>query len=133
MNLRQLSAAIVFVGFATTLSGQVGSTQASTFIGTWVFTMTEPEEMKGATHTVRIRDQNGTLAASFQVGKFPANDFTGILKDGNLLVLTTTVRENGVPIWAVVALTPEGDSMKMSLTLEPSRTIKRGTGRKRTD
>jgi hypothetical protein len=62
---------------------------------------------------------------------------TGIVKDGNMLVLTISrdgpqpVLENGVPIWAVYALTLDGDTMKVALMLEPSQTIKRGLGKKR--
>jgi hypothetical protein len=61
---------------------------------------------------------------------------TGILKDGDMLVLTINrdapwaMRENGVSIWSVMSLTLDGDSMKVALTLEPSRTIKRGTAKK---
>jgi len=64
--------------------------------------MTNPQ---GSEQTVRIWDKNGSVGASLQVGKFPPNDVTGIVKDGGVLVLTTTVRENGAPIWAVAALT----------------------------
>ena len=39
------------------------------------------------------------------------------------------VLKNGVPIWAVYVLTLDGDTMKVALTLEQSRTIKRGTGK----
>ena len=53
-------------------------------------------------------DNYGVIAASLQIGKFPPNQITGIVKDGDVLVLTTTVRENGKPIWAVIALTLEG-------------------------
>jgi len=50
------------------------------------------------------------------------------VKDGDLLVLTTTVRENGVPIYSVVALKHDGDGMNMTQMLQNSQTIKRGTG-----
>jgi hypothetical protein len=59
-------------------------------MGTWAFTMTEPEEFKGTHQTVRIWNQNGQLAASFQVGKFPAINVTGIYRDDNMLILTVT-------------------------------------------
>jgi hypothetical protein len=127
----------------TVLSGDVRaqgpaprSSDAAAFIGTWVLTMTEPEELKGSQQTVKIWDRDGVLAASLQVGKFLANDATGILKDGDILVLTIShdaprpMRENGVPIWAVIALTLDGDMMWMAQTLERSRTIKRGGGKK---
>lgn len=55
------------------------------------------------------------------------------MKDGGVLVLTTTVRENGAPIWAVVALTLDGQTLNMAQMLEMSQTIKRGTGHKRPD
>jgi hypothetical protein len=97
------------------------------FVGTWVFAMTNPQ---GSEQTIRIWDKNGVVGASLQVGKFPLNDITGMLKDGDVLVLTTMLRENGVPIWAVIALTLDGQTMNMAQMLQRSLTIKRGTGRK---
>jgi len=38
--------------------------------------------------------------------------------------------ENGAPIWAVISLTRDGDTMLMAQMLERSQTIKRGTGKK---
>src|SRR5256885_3188468 len=81
------------------------------FLGTWVFTMTNPQ---GAEQTVRIGDKDGSIRASLQVGKFPPNGITGILKDGDVLVLTTMLRENGAPIWAVIALTLDGQTMNLA-------------------
>jgi hypothetical protein len=46
---------------------------------------------------------------------------------------TGPVRENGAPIWAVYTLTLDGETMKVALTLEPSQTIKRGTGKRQTN
>jgi hypothetical protein len=100
------------------------------FMGTWEFAMTNPQ---GSEQTVRIWDKNGSVGASLQIGKFPPNDITGILKDGDVLVLTTTLRENGAPIWAVIALTLDGQTMNMAQMLQRSQTIKRGTGQKRAD
>jgi hypothetical protein len=49
--------------------------------------MTNPPNSE---QTARIAEKNGVLTASLQVGKFPPNEVTGILKDGDLRVLTTT-------------------------------------------
>jgi hypothetical protein len=126
----------------TSLSGQGSSltnAQAATFMGTWVFTMTEPEAFKGTQQTVRISEKEGVVQASVQVGKFPAINATGIFKDGNMLVLTISheaqpgMRENGEPIWAVISLIRDGDTMKTAQMLERSQTIKRGTGKKEPD
>jgi hypothetical protein len=112
---------------------RVKTDQASAFIGTWVFKMTNPA---GSQQTVRIWDREGTLAASVQVGRFPASDVTGLAKDGGMLVLSVShearpgLRENGQPIWAVIALTLDGDTMQIAQMLEQSETIKRGTGSK---
>jgi hypothetical protein len=46
---------------------------------------------------------------------------------------TTTLRENGVPIWAIIALTLDGQTMNMAQMLQMSQTIKRGTGHKQSD
>ena len=108
-------------------------------MGTWVFTMTEPEAFKGTQQTVRIWEKEGVVQASVQVGKFPAINASGILKDGNMLVLTISheaqpgMRENGEPIWAVISLIRDGDAMKTAQMLERSQTIKRGTGKKQPD
>lgn len=107
----------------------------SAFVGTWVIDFTEPPAFKG-TQTLRIWDVNGAIDASIQSVTLRPMPVTGILKDGDMLVLTINrnapwaMRENGVPIWSVMSLTLDGDSMKVALTLEPSRTIKRGTGKK---
>jgi hypothetical protein len=108
-------------------SSTIPSSQATPFMGTWTFAMTNPPNSE---QTVRIVDKQGVVAATLQVSKFPPNDVTGVLKDGDVLVLTTTLRENGVPIWAVIALKLDGDTMTMSQMLERSQTIKRGTAKK---
>lgn len=110
---------------AAAQSVAIKSSEADRFMGTWVFTMTNPE---GSEQTVRIWEKNGVVSASLQIGKFPPNDITGILKDGDVLVLTTTLRENGAPIWAVIALTLDGQTMNMAQMLQRSQTIKRGAG-----
>jgi len=113
-----------------TAAGQrskLDSSQGSAFMGTWVFTMTNPQ---GSEQTVRIWDKNGVLAASLQIEKFPPNDITGTLKDGDVLVLTTTLRENGAPIRAVIELTLDGENMKMAQMLQNSQTIKRGSAKR---
>lgn len=137
---QQLPIAALLLGFAvSTASGQVVTVtrqQATAFMGTWVFTMTEPEHFKGSEQTVRIWNQNGRVAASVQTGKFPANNVTGIHRDGDMLVLTIShaaqppMMENGVPLLAVILLTLDGDGMEMAQMLEHSETIKRGSGKK---
>ena len=102
--------------------------QAAPFIGTWVFDMTNLGQ--GAQQTVRVWDNGGTVAASLKTGPMPPQDATGVFKDGDMLVLTTTVRENGVPYWAVISLKREGETMKLAQMMEQSQTIKRGIGRK---
>jgi hypothetical protein len=124
----------------TALAGGQGTpfpdAQAATFIGTWAFTMTEPEAFKGSQQTVRIWEKNGVIRASIQIGKFPAIEATGSFKDGDMLVLTISyeaqpgMQENGAPIWAVISLIRDGDSMKIAQMLERSQTIKRGVGKK---
>jgi hypothetical protein len=110
--------------------------QARAFIGTWVFAMTNPA---GSQQTVRIWDKNGVIAASVQVGQFPPTDATGIIKDGDMLVLSIShdarpaMVENGAPIWAVISLTLATDTMEMAQMLERSQTIKRGTAKKQSD
>ena len=111
-------------------TGAVKPSDVSPFMGTWVLTMTNPE---GTEQIVRIWDKKGVVAASLQIAKFPPNDITGILKDGNVLVLTTTLRENGAPIWAVIALTLDGQTMNMAQMLERSQTIKRGVGHRQAE
>jgi hypothetical protein len=103
----------------------------------WVIEMTEPAAFKG-THTIRVWDNGGTVAASLQTNpKFPAIEATGIYRDGTMLVLTIShqakprpLQENGAPIWAVVSAVVDGDTMKVALMLERSQTIKRGAGKR---
>jgi len=105
----------------------LNSSRATALTGTWPLTMTNPE---GARETVRIWDDNGVVKASVQSGRSPAIMATGILKDGDVLVLTLTRFENGKPDRAVIALTMDGDTMNMAQMLEFSQTIKRGSGKK---
>ena len=123
----------------STASGQatgVPSAQATAFMGTWSFTMTEPPDFKGSTQTIRIRESNEMVAASFQSQIGPEIEVTGIVKDGDMLVLTIsnrakmTVRENGAPIWVVISLVRDGETMKVAQMFERSQTIKRGIGQK---
>jgi len=139
LNQRLLMAALLLVFAVSTAGGQgaaVTTQQATPFMGTWMFTMTEPEHFKGSQQTVRIWDQNGRVAASVQTGKFPPNNVTGIYRDGDMLVLTIShdaqpaLMENGVRLWAVISLTPDGDRMNMAQMLEHSETIKKGIGKK---
>jgi hypothetical protein len=120
---------------ATPAGGQPAtrSSEMAAFMGTWIFDMTDPPDLVGGTETVRIFEKNGAIAATAQVGKMPPNDVTGILTDGDLLVLTTTMRENGQPIWVVISLKRTGEVMRLSQMMEQSRTIKRGTGKKQPD
>ena len=138
---RFIPVGVLLVVLVTALvSGQgtpsLSQAAAGPFIGTWLFTMTEPEALKGTEQTVRIWEKNGVLGASVQVGKFPASNATGIFHDGDMLVLTIShaaepgIRENGAPIWAVISLTRDGDSMKTAQMLERSQTIKRGVSKK---
>jgi hypothetical protein len=121
-------AALVVAGFvARGQSAQVNAAEAGAFLGTWVIAMTNPS---GAQETVRIVEKDGTIAASVQLGRFPPSEITGIVKDGDMLVLTTKRLENGRPIWVVMSLTLDGETMHMAQMLELSQTIKRGSGKK---
>src|SRR5262245_50842754 len=87
-------APLVFLFAVSTARGQgaaVTSQQATGFMGTWAFTMTEPAHFKGSQQTVRIWDENGRIAASVQLGKFPVNTVTGVHRDGDMLVLTISL------------------------------------------
>ena len=116
-------------------SSSLNTANAKPFLGVWPIEMTEPPEFKG-THTIRVWDNNGSVAASMQTNpKSQAIDATGIHSDGNMLVLTFShtakphpIQENGMPIWAVVSAVVDGDTMKVALMLERSSTIKRGAG-----
>lgn len=129
MRYRFAIVAALALGATQVVNGQgvVRSSEANAFIGTWVFAMTNP---KGAQETVRILDRNGVLSATIQSGRFPAIEVSGILKDGDMLVLTATRFENGRAIRAVISLMPNGESMDMAQMLQFSETIKRGSGKK---
>jgi hypothetical protein len=128
---------VVAASGASAQSPSLTSADAKPFLGVWVIEMTEPAAFK-ATHTIRIWDRNGTVAASLQTNaNFPAAEATGIHRDGTMLVLTLSheakpepLLENGKPIWAVISLVLEGDTMKVAQMLERSQTIKRGAGKR---
>ena len=141
---RWLSMTALFVLIASSANGQGSAAltpaQATAFLGTWVIDMNEPPEFNG-THRFRILEKDGIVVASVQTGPGPrAIGATGMHKDGDMLVLTFSHKakpgpmlENGAPIWAVVSLSLDGDTMKVALMLERSTTIKRGIGKKQMD
>jgi hypothetical protein len=115
------------VGTLAQQASGVSSVEATGFIGTWAILMVEPS---GAHETIRIWDNNGTLAATVQSEQSPPIKVTGMIKDRNVLFLTATRYENGQPIWAVIALKLNGDGMNMHQMLEPSWRIKLGSGKR---
>lgn len=122
---------------STPQGAKVSSAQARGFHGTWMVTMTEPPELKGTQHTLRIWDKDGGLAASFQSrAAAPVIEATGLMLDGDLLILTFShqakpaLLENGTPLWAIFTLSLDGDALKLVQTMERSATLKRGIGRK---
>ncbi len=139
MCRRALVVAALLVIAAPEARGQsaarLHTADARLFLGVWVIEMTEPSVFKG-THTIRVWDNSGTVAASLQTNpNFPAIEATGIYRDGNMLVLTIShhakphpMQENGLPIWAVVSAVVDGDTMKVAQLLERSQTVKRGAG-----
>ena len=130
-------AVVLFMASAAKAQGPtVTPAQAAPFMGTWVFTMTAPPHFKGIEQTVRVWNENGRIAASFQVDRFPPLNVTGASRDADMLVLTLSLdaerplRENGVPIRTVIMLTPDGDGMRMAQMRDNSQAIERGTGKK---
>lgn len=137
---RSLGVCALLVFAASESNGQgsvLGPNEAKPFLGAWTIEMTEPAAFK-ATHTVRIWEKSGAVAASLQTNpNFPAIEATSIQRDGNMLILTIShaatpgpLMENGAPIWAVISLTLEGNTLKVAQMLERSQTIKRGTGQR---
>src|SRR5687768_15320674 len=115
-------AAAILIAVAAPASGQsptIAAKQATAFIGTWVIDIASPAALKG-TETVKVWEKDGLVAASVQVGQFPPHEVTGLLRDGDLLVLSTTMRENGAPIWVVISLKVEGETMTMAQMMERS-------------
>ena len=114
----------------------VRASRVAPFLGTWDITMTDPPEMKGAKQSIRVWDDNGAVAASVQIGRFPALRASGVFMDGDMLVVTLShaaprqMMENGQAIWAVFALSLDGDSLRTAQMMERSATNKRGVGRK---
>ena len=120
---------VFFAASITYAQGQtVSPAKATPFMGTWLFDMTNLGQ--GAQQTVRVWNKDGAVAASLKTGRFPAVEVTGVFMDGDLLILTTTLRENGAPIFAVIAMKRDGDTIKLAQMMEQSETIKRGIGRK---
>ena len=132
MTTRAVGLAIAVLLYVVTPTGaeqapSLKPSDVTAFLGTWPLLMTNPD---GALETIRIWEDNGLVAASAQAGRFPAVKASGIMKDGDMLVLSLSRFENGKPIWAVIALTLDGETMKMAQMLEQSQTIKRGSGKR---
>jgi hypothetical protein len=132
-----IPAVVLFMASATSAQGPtVTPAQAAPFMGTWVFAMTAPPHFKAIVQTVRVWNENGSIAASFQVDQFPPLKMTGASRDGDMLILTLSLdaerplRENGVPIRTVIMLTPDGGGMRMAQMRDNSQAIERGTAKK---
>ena len=67
--------------------------QVAPFMGTWVDQDDESRRCPGDSADL---EKNGIVAASVQLGKFPPSEATGMVRDGDMLVLTTMRRENGI-------------------------------------
>jgi hypothetical protein len=130
-----VSLSLFAAGVAAAQEATAKAAEVEPFIGTWAFTMAEPNAMKGAHQTIRVWDDGGSAAASLQIGRFPAIRATRVVRDAGMLVVTIShaaqpqILENGAPIWVVVVLTRDGDAMATAEMMERSQTIKRGVGR----
>ena len=93
------------------------------------------KEPGGTQETVRIRDENGKIAASVQAEQFPPHNVPTISMMGVTLVLTVQLFENGEPIKAVIRLRlePGGETIRMTQDLEGSMAQKFGTGKRQKD
>jgi hypothetical protein len=118
---------LLLVGMAHGQGANLASSEAKEFIGTWVFTMSEPP---GAQETVRIMDKGGRIVASVQAQQFPPLDVSDVAKFGEVLLFGATRFENGKPVQALIILRPVGDTMSIIQELEGSTITKRGSGRK---
>lgn len=87
-SLTLAAAMCMLLGSVQAQSHPIPTSQLSAFVGTWVIDFTEPPAFKG-TQTLRIWDVNGAIDASIQSVTLRPMPVTGILKDGDMLVLTT--------------------------------------------
>ena len=119
---------LLLAGMAHGQGAKLAPSEAKEFIGTWVFTMSEPP---GAQETVRIMEKGGRIVASVQAQQFPPLDVSDVAKFGEVLILGATRFENGKPVQALIILRPMGgDTMSIIQELEGSTITKRGSGKK---
>ena len=118
---------VLLAGSAQGQGANLASSEAKEFIGTWVFTMSEPP---GAQEIVRIMEKGGRVVASIQAQQFPPLEVSDVAKFGEVLILGATRFENGKPVQALIILRPMGDTMSIIQELEGSTITKRGSGRK---
>ena len=126
-NLWTLLVVLMLVGPARAQDSTLASSEATAFVGTWVFTMTEP---KGAQEAVRIMDKGGRIVASVQAQQFPPLEVSDVAKFGEVLILGATRFENGKPLQALIILRPMGNTMSIIQELEGSTITKRGSGKR---
>ena len=125
--LRTVGVGLLLAGSAHGQGASLASSEAKEFIGTWVFTMSEPP---GAQETVRVIEKGGQIVASVQAQQFPPLEVSDVAKFGEVLILGATRFENGKPVQALIILRPIGDTMSIIQELEGSTITKRGSGKK---
>ena len=126
-SLGAMAVVLLLAGFPSAQGLTLASSDASAFVGTWVFAMAEPE---GAQETVRIMDKGGMIAATVQAQQFPPIEVSDVAKIGENLILRATRFENGQPVEALVILRLNGQTMNLIQELEGSTITKRGSGKK---
>jgi len=110
---------------AQTAGSTVSPARAAPYVGDWTAPVTSP--MGPATFAVSVKVEGGNVVAKVSGGMFPAATASDISLSGRNLFLKYTSDFQGMPIPGLVAMTPQGDNMLLTISILDGQVEMAGT------
>jgi type 1 glutamine amidotransferase len=106
----------------------VSATQAAPFLGDWAAAVTS--QMGPTTMLISVKVESGKVVATVSGGVFPRTNVSDISLVGKNLFLKYTSEFQGTPIPTLVAMTPQGQDMLVTVSLMDGQFEMAGTATK---
>ena len=106
----------------------VSPAQAAPFIGDWTAAITS--QMGPSTYAVSVKVEGGKVVAAVTGGVFPRTTVSDISLVGKNLFLKYTSDFQGTPIPSLIAMTPQGQNMLLTISLMDGQFEMAGTATK---
>ena len=110
---------------AQTAGSTVSPARAAPYVGDWTAPVTSP--MGPATFAVSVKVEGGKVVAKVSGGMFPAATASDISLSGQNLFLKYTSDFQGMPIPGLVAMTPQGENMLLTISILDGQVEMAGT------